>query len=152
VTFCEIIRRGDTRAPAAVPARPMRWSVPLCRDRLIEAADIDRRMTGVKRPRKSGNCHLTTAPHTHEERADWEVVDNLDRLPPTPADRAKAEKVLGWFRLFRAAEEDLHASLKAWLFAEIRRDYSVASKALSAATKALSLIADRLNAEAVPAF
>jgi hypothetical protein len=149
----ELIRRGDQRVPSAAQARPTRWSVPLCRDRLLEAADIDHRQTGIKRPRKAGNCHLTTAPHSHEERAGWvDVVDNLDRLPPTPADRARAEKIFGWLRMFTAREAELHNSLRAWLKAEVARDYSVAMKAKSAATRALEILAGRLNEAAVPAF
>jgi hypothetical protein len=152
MTF-KLIRRGEMRPMTAAPARPTSWGVPLCRDRLLEAADIDHRQTGIKRPRKAGNCHLTTAPHSHEERAGWvDVVDNLDHLPPTPADRARAEKIFGWLRMFTAREAELLQSLKVWLRAEVARDYSVAMKAKSAATQALDILTGRLNEAAVPVF
>ena len=146
----EIIRRGDQRAPAAVRARPSRWDVKLCRDRLLEAADIDRRQTGIKMPRKSGNSHLTTAPHTLEERADWIVDDiDVDHFEPTPAERARAEKVLGWLRMFTAREAELLHALKDWINVSITRRNDTLS---AAATRALTILAGRLNEAAVPAF
>jgi hypothetical protein len=149
VTFCEIIRRGDMRAPVAVQARPTRWSAGAVRDRLIEAADIDRRMTGIKRPRPTGNAHLQFT-HTHEDRAEWEGCDiDVDSFKPTPSDRAKAEKIFAWLRLFTAAETHMHHALKGWInAASVRRDFTLSA----AATKALEILTGRLNETAVPAF
>jgi hypothetical protein len=106
MTF-ELIRRGDQRAPAAVLSRPTHWSPGALKAAFLEAGDIDRRQTGIKMPRKTGNAHLQFA-HTHEDRADWETHDiDVDNFKPTPAERARAEKVFGWLRLFTAREFEL---------------------------------------------
>jgi hypothetical protein len=145
----ELIRAADMRPMAAVPSRPTRWSTGAVRDRLIEAADIDRRMTGLKRPRATGNAHLQFA-HTHEDRADWEGHDiDVDSFKPTPGERAKADKIFAWLRLFTAAEAHMHHALKGWINAAIeRRDFTLSA----AATRALTILTGRLNEAAVPAF
>jgi hypothetical protein len=147
----EIIRRGDMRAPAAALSRPTSWSPGALKAAFLEAGDIDRRMTPIKMPKAPGNYHPAVS-HTHEDKDDWEAHDiDVDSFKPTPAERAKAEKVFGWLRLFTARELDLLDALRVWVHQKTRR-MAAASKAESAANKALDILTGRLNEAAVPVF
>jgi len=120
------------------------WTVEMVEERLVEAADVMRRLPNVRVP-----GHFNTWPPVVVEFADrvGQDPEPMRLPPPSPAAISRMEETLGWLRWLKAE----HAKL-VWARAEGRPWKLICWRfSVSRATAhrrwryALSLIAYRLN-------
>jgi hypothetical protein len=120
------------------------WTVEMVEERLVEAADVMRRLPDVRVP-----GHFNTWPPVVVEFADrvGQDPEPMRLPPPSPAAISRMEETLGWLRWLKAE----HAKL-VWARAEGRPWKLICWRfSVSRATAhrrwryALSLIAYRLN-------
>ncbi len=127
----------------------IRWTPPMVEERLVEAADVMRRLPDVRAPR-----YFNTWPKILHEFADLvgQEPPKLKRLPPSSDAINRMEEALNWLRWLEAEDTKL-----AWARAERTPWKMICWRfGISRATAhrrwqyVLSLIAWRLNGRRVP--
>jgi Domain of unknown function (DUF6362) len=127
----------------------MRWTPLMVEERLVEAADVMRRLPDVRAP-----GHFNTWPKVLHEFADLvsQAPPRLKRPPPSSDAISRAEEALQWLRWLEGEDAKLvwaRASNQPWK--EVCWRFGVArTTAWRRWVIALCLIAMKLNGERVP--